>query len=71
MKEELNLNSCRGIQYAFRKDGAPLSREKNFATSFTCLPQTAFDRQKGIKAGKGFLLNVHLRTYCSRQVELV
>lgn len=49
MKEELNLNSCRGIQYAFRKDGAPLSREKNFATSFTCLPQTAFDREKEIK----------------------
>lgn len=29
MKEELNLNPCRGIQYAFRKDGtgSPISTE--------------------------------------------
>lgn len=36
----------------FVKMGAPLSREKNFATSFTCLPQTAFDKKKGDKTEK-------------------
>lgn len=47
----------------FVKMGRFYSEKRIFATSFTCLPQTGFDRKNRDKNGKVCLLDMNVRSY--------